>query len=111
MLSLVLKFLSENIALYLSNNDSLSSNKIFLKTFISVISAGGAGSMVENEFFCKFFALLLESNHLNWFKANSHVSATSGIGSLRYFSNRGITLGSPIAPSASPVKKMHIDIK
>jgi len=106
MLSVVPKFLSENIALYLSNSDLLSSNKISLKTLTSVISTGGAGSMVKYGFFCKLSALPLDSNHLNRFRANSHVSATSGIGSLRYFSNNGITLDSPIAPSASPAKKL-----
>lgn len=101
MLSVVPKFLNENIALYLSNSDLLSSTKISLKAFTSVISAGGAGSMVEYGFFCKSF-VLLDSNHLNRFRANSQVSATSRTGSLRYFSNNGITLDSPIAPSASP---------
>lgn len=110
MLSLVPKSLSENIALYLSNSDLLSFSKISFKISTFVISIGGAGSMVEYGFFCKFSVLLLNSNHFSRSKANSQVSATSNTGSLRYFSNNGITLGSPIAPSASPVQIIDIEM-
>lgn len=66
-LSDVLKFLSENMARYLSNNDAFSSRRIAFKSSIFLIVDGGAGStekygLLDNfcdEFFESFSQFIL----------------------------------------------------